>query len=226
MKKIFSILAAIAFTSFANAQVIYEAGAEGNDTELGIALGEEIEDITAIPVNIVLTDPQQNINSFQMYLQLPDGATWNYDDDEGDYIYEKNSKRCYGSHNVSCEMSGSSKRVGQFYTSISSSKQQMFKLTEGTLVTFYFDGSKLADGNYEIKVIDALASNGPDKFLSQDSTCAFSIANGAVTGINGVSADAEGATYYNASGVQQNGLQPGVNIVKYANGTTQKVYVK
>ncbi|MBQ9362657.1 MAG: DUF4465 domain-containing protein, partial [Bacteroidaceae bacterium] len=37
---------------------------------------------------------------------------------------------------------------------------------------------------------------------------------------------AEPVAIYSASGMQQNELRPGVNIVKYADGTTKKVLVK
>ena len=225
MKKILSIIAAITFTTFANAQKVYEPGEEGNDTQLGIFIDADIEEISSIPVSIYLNDPQQNINSFQLYLQLPDNATWNYDEEEEDYVYEKSSRN-YSGHTVTSGMSESDKRQGQFFVSISDSRQRNFKQTEGTLVTFYFDGSKLTDVQYEIKLIEPLASDGSNKYLSKDDSYAFSVANGTVTGINGISADAQNAKYYSVNGAIQNGPQKGVNIVKYANGEVKKVIVK
>lgn len=226
MKKIFSILVVSAFATLANAQTIYPVGDDKNVMEMGISMDEESKDVTAIPVYVNLKDESAITDAIELYLQLPDGAVWSYDEDEEDYVYEKSS-RCVKNHAPVVAMSEDSNRPNQLYISVASSKLTNFKETEGAILTIYFDGSKLTDGQqYEIKVIDPAAFDESDTYLCEGSTYAFTYANGTVTGINTISADAQAAKYYSVNGAIQNGPQKGVNIVKYANGEVKKVIVK
>jgi len=221
MKKIFSLLTALALTVAANAE-IYEIGAAGNDNSIDVTVdGVDEGDIV---VNISLTNPTASIVGMDCYFDFSGGNDKIINDAVVDDARCK-SGRSYTHAATTGIVRVEGENLGRFYISVNSSTVKPLKETEGVVATIFISGD-IADGTYTISMPSSICYNAVDKYICPAKAFTFTYENGAVTGINGVSADAEGATYYNASGVQQNGLQPGINIVKYANGTTQKVYVK
>jgi len=227
MKKIFLTLAlsVLAMTAV-NAQNIYQIGDPENDKTMGFELADASKP-ASVKFDVTLSDPAGDACAISFWLKAPEGATWvsakskfgQLDEDRApEHSFDKAVSKKADEHNGFL--------LVNVYNSDTESEFFCFQETSGTIITVNLDCSALADGNYEVVLVDPNASNDKDNFKCASVTQVITVANGAVTGINGVSADEEGATYFNASGVQQNGLQPGVNIVKYANGTTQKVYVK
>ncbi len=222
MKKIFSLLTALALTVAANAE-IYEIGAAGNDNSIDVTVdGVDEGDIV---VNVSLTNPTASIVGMDCYFDFSGGNDKIISD--AVVVADERCKagRSYTHSATPGIVKVEGENLGRFFIGVNSSATKALKETEGVVVTFFISG-EIADGTYTISMPYSICFNAVDKYICPAKEFTFTYENGAVTGINGVSADAEGATYYNASGVQQNGLQPGINIVKYANGTTQKVYVK
>jgi hypothetical protein len=157
-----------------------------------------------------------------MYVNLPEGFTFVYDEDEE--LYALGGDVFAKSHDVADKLQ--KPNVLKFV--ITSMKNATFKNDEGSLVEITITvGDNQASGKYEgsLSTIEFSKANKGGLFTMDD--VAFNIEVGAADAIEAL--DAEGAQIsevYSVSGAQQNGLQKGVNIVKYANGEVKKVIVK
>ena len=159
-------------------------------------------DLTKIPVSVMLTNPELEITAVEGCLQLPvDMDKFVYDEDEEDYVYD-GTDRWLKTHSMFKNAGTVAHGSDWFYFSITNSSSKSFKGTSGAVVTFYFDGSSLSDGKYEVSFKDALAI-WTDKvditsYKSADSKASFTISGGKATGIEGVEAEstvADGAIY-------------------------------
>jgi hypothetical protein len=221
MKKIFSLLAALALTSMANAE-IYEVGAEGNDNSIDISIdGVDEGDIV---LNISLTNPTASIVGMDCYLDFS-GGNENIIDDAVVSEERGKSGRSMTHSATTGIVKVEGEHLGQFYISVNSSKTAALKNTEGVVATLYISG-EIAEGEYTIRMPYSICYNTVDKYICAEKEYTFTYANGVVTGINGISVDAQNAKYYSVNGAIQNGPQKGVNIVKYADGKVKKVIIK
>ena len=225
MKKIFSVLATIAFSSLTYAQTIYEVGAEGNDNAMGIEL-TDTKDNSALVFDITLTNPTLDICAIQCFLKAPEGAEWTMYGPRQFYGITERGEVHSADGSAKVTNQSDAAHLGLYYVTVWDSKFTPFADKSGSIIQIKLDASTLADGDYEVELVDPYAATREAGYNCAGSSYAFTVANGTVTGINAVNADAEGATYYDANGIQQNGPKPGINIVKYANGTVQKVFIK
>ena len=219
MKKIFSLLAALALTSLANAE-IYEVG-EGNDNTISISVPTEAED-GYIPVEISLTNPTASIIGMDIYVEFSGGKLWDEAPEVSERCIDTSGRKPVTTHTIVTGYNSEDK----FLLGLNSASNAFVQGTEGTIITAYIDARNLADGQYSIKLSNSICFNLVDKYRFAESEYVFTYANGTVTGINTISADAQNAKYYSVNGAIQNGPQKGVNIVKYANGEVKKVIVK
>ena len=157
-----------------------------------------------------------------MYINLPEGFTFIFDEEEelyciGGDVFAK-------SHDVADKLQQNN--VLKFV--ITSMKNAAFKNDEGSLVEVTITcGADQAAGKYEgsIKTIEFSKINKGGLFNLDDVT--FGIEVAAADAIEAINAEgAQISEVYSVSGALQNGLQKGVNIVKYANGEVKKVIVK
>ena len=208
MKKIFTFCFAVAAMMFAtaSAQDVVSASttveaADNTKALLTIEVGDAT-DLTKIPVSVMLTNPDLEITAVEGCLQLPvDMDKFVYDEDEEDYVYD-GTDRWLKTHSMFKNAGTVAHGSDWFYFSITNSSSKSFKGTSGAVVTFYFDGSSLSDGKYEVSFKDALAI-WTDKvditsYKSADSKASFTISGGKATGIEGVEAEstvADGAIY-------------------------------
>ncbi|MDY3063576.1 MAG: InlB B-repeat-containing protein [Bacteroidaceae bacterium] len=111
-------------------------------------------DIHRIPVEVSMNN-SIDITACEFYLSIPEGVTdYLYDEEEEDYVYDKSS-RWTNSHNCFINK-GTIYHPNDLYVSITSSKTVNFKNNEGAIITLYFDGSKVANGAYNIQIIDPM----------------------------------------------------------------------
>ena len=105
-----------------------------------------------------------------------------------------------------------------------------FDKAEGVLVKVKVNASGVEDGSYTgyLKSIELSrkGTEGEDGLYNLPDL-AFNILVGAPDAIEAINAEnTQISEVYSVSGALQNGLQKGVNIVKYANGEVKKVIVK
>ena len=220
MKKIFSLLTALALTSMANAE-IYEVGAEGNDN--AITLSTDGLDQGDIVINIGLTNPTASIIGMDAYLDFSGGN----DKIALDAVLSDarcKSGRSYTHSSTTGINKNEGELEGMFFIGLNSSQKASVKDTEGTIATIYITG--VEEGQYTLKLAYGICFNLEDKYICEPTELVFTYANGTVTGINSISVDAQNAKYYSVNGAIQNGPQKGVNIVKYADGKVKKVIIK
>ncbi|MBR3115152.1 MAG: hypothetical protein IKH47_05175, partial [Bacteroidaceae bacterium] len=90
-----------------------------------------------------------------------------------------------------------------FFISITNPDNKAFKEKEGAVVTVYFDGSELADGDYVVKMTSSLAVGTDAKsYKAADMDAKFSIKDGKVTAVAALTAEAvaAGKTVYTVDG--------------------------
>ena len=218
MKKIFSLLAVLAFASFANAE-IYEDDSNDN----AITLATDGLDQGDVVINIDLANPTASISGMDVYLDFSGGN----DKISTDCVLA--DARCKSGRSFThAATTGINKNAGElegmYYIGVNSSTNTAMKETDGTVATIYITG--LEDGQYTLKMAYGICFNVVDKYICAPTELVFTVADGTVTGINAISTDAQNAKYYSVNGAIQNGPQKGVNIVKYANGEVKKVIVK
>ena len=159
-----------------------------------------------------------------MSIEIPESMTFVYDDEEESYIV--GGSVFAKSHSVADKLQSS--QVIKF--AATSMKNDAFKKDEGTLFTVTINcGAGVDYGNYTGKVKGIEFSNsteaGGGLFTMED--IEFNIEVTTADAIEAINAeDANISEVYSVSGAQQNTLQKGVNIVKYANGEVKKVVVK
>jgi len=111
-----------------------------------------------------------------------------------------------------------------------SMNNDFFDKAEGVLVKVKVNASGVEDGSYTgyLKSIELSrkGTEGEDGLYNLPDL-AFNILVGAPDAIEAINAEnTQISEVYSVSGALQNGLQKGVNIVKYANGEVKKVIVK
>jgi len=207
MKKIFSTLFFLLAGMTAFAQTLKVADVE-------VVPGGTAEVVANI------TEAQQ-FNAAGMYVELPASMTFVYNDEEESYIV--GGSVFAKSHGIADRLQTS--QVIKF--AATSLANAAFKKNEGSLFSFTFScGAGVEKGNYtgKIKTIEFSPVEG-DLFKLDDVVFNIIVTDAdAIEAIN--TDDANISEVYSVSGAQQNGLQKGVNIVKYANGEVKKVVVK
>lgn len=196
----FSLLAAFAMM-FAN-NIYAQSGdnyrettiIDGSDNVISITVGST-GDMTMIPVTLSLSNPTTLLNSLEATLFVPvDVHKFVFDEDDEDFVYEKTS-RCVKGHVPTLTAGTEEHGFDGFYISIADSKTRNFKGTEGAIITVYFDGSELADGEYAVQMKDALSvAKGDSIYNSANMDAAFTVVEGVVIGTEGEAPMATGIT--------------------------------
>lgn len=184
---------------------------------------DAVKVVPGTPVDIALnvTDATKFMAA-GLYIQLPEGMTFVYDDEEEAYIV--GGDVLAKSHSVAEKLQSST----LVKIAITSMKNNAFKNDEGTLATFKAScGAGVELGKYTgtVKTIEFSNADKSGLFTLDDVDFTIEVTDAdAIEAIN--ADDANISEVYSVSGAQQNGLQKGVNIVKYANGEVKKVIVK
>jgi len=198
---------------------------------------EPTTDLKNIPVTLYLTNDVEIIG-LQATFALPAGLTkanYNYDEDEEMYFSMTN--RTTKNHQRNSKNMFKSSAPDDLFINCVSDNNSAIKENSGAIGTFWFDGRKLADGTYTVKMydacafpdansrIDAAGKHTPDQsadYKPFECEYQFVVSNGAVvSGINNLTVAGKANSIYNIAGQQTNGLQKGINIVD-----GQKVFVK
>ena len=205
MRKIFTlclVAAAAMFVNKAYAQIPQAETIDGSDNVLTI-LVESTDDLAKIPVTLYLTNPTNGITAVEATLVAPvDVKKFVYDEEEEDFVYDPGTRWTKG-HAPMLAAGTEEHGADGFFISIADSKTRDFKETEGAIITVYFDGSDLGDGDYTVKMKDAISvAVGDITYTSADVDAAFSIKDGKVTAVNSaiVEAAAAGNTLYTLDG--------------------------
>jgi hypothetical protein len=216
--------------AFAKAGAFYP-GAEtidGSDNVLTI-LVESTDDLAKIPVTLYQTNPTNGITAVEATLVAPvDVNKFLFYADEDDFVYDPGTRWTKG-HAPMLSAGTEEHGADGFFISIADSKTRDFKETEGAIITVYFDGSELGDGDYTVKMKDAISvAVGDITYTSADVDAAFSVKDGKVTAVNSaiVEAAAAAKAIYTIDGKKLNDLQKGINIIRQPNGKTQKVIIR
>lgn len=213
---------------------------------LYIEVGES-DNTANIPVNIIL-DTDVELSGLQASFALPNGLgfdafkkvkrryvtintdLWPYDDANDDY-----AEAYYTFYENAKEFATASK-PNDLLISLTNgtTTNKIPAVKNGILGTFYFDGSTLTDGSYEVTQYTATLFPDAKTRIDIDSRdsddddvkASFTIQDGKVTGtstaINEINANGDAAKgIYNIAGQRLNTLQKGLNIVD-----GKKVYVK
>ena len=204
MRKIFTlclVAAAAMFVNKAYAQIPQAETIDGSDNVLTI-LVESTDDLAKIPVTLYLSNPTNEITAVEATLVAPvDVKKFLYDDEEDDFVYDAGDR--WAKHAPTMSAGTEEHGADGFYISIADSKTRNFKEKEGAIITVYFDGSELGDGDYTVKMKDAISvAVGDITYTSADVDAAFSVKDGKVTAVNSaiVEAAAAGNTLYTLDG--------------------------
>lgn len=191
MKKIYTLAASLLVAISANAQAIYESGQ--HDNLVTVALEESSEDLQNYPIDLCLSNPTIGICSVSAYFYIDDNSIrpWLYDEDEECYAYDYNSKRCYKSVNVMSFLADEDNPKYPGYFFINAVDTKNFKLTDGTILTFYMDATKLSNGNHKLHIVEPMCSYVDDTMASATYKCVeqvvdFNINAGTLTIVNGM----------------------------------------
>ena len=157
----------------------------GSDNVVSIVV-QSTNDMAKIPVTVFLTNPNTDITSLEASLIAPvDVHKFVYDDDDEDYVYEQTS-RCTRGHIPTLNAGTEEHGADAFFISIADSKTRNFKQNEGAIITVFFDGSELGEGEYAVQMIDAISvAVGDLVYTSPNMTAAFTVTEGVVIGTNG-----------------------------------------
>ncbi len=126
-------------------------------------------------------------------------------------------------------IAGSEDIVSQGYEYWSNSKQRntpdIIRITTNESMQHNLDITSLDEGTYSLRAFVTTSANE----TIYGETLAFSIVNGEVVGIDGVDTDEDNIEiigYFDLNGRKLNLPQRGINIIRYSNGTSKKVYMK
>ena len=174
-------------------------------------LVESTDDLAKIPVTLYLSNPTNEITAVEATLVAPvDVKKFLYDDEEDDFVYDAGDR--WAKHAPTMSAGTEEHGADGFYISIADSKTRNFKEKEGAIITVYFDGSELGDGDYTVKMKDAISvAVGDITYTSADVDAAFSVKDGKVTAVNSVIANAAaaGKTVYGVDGKKATSTQKG-----------------
>ena len=197
MKKIFTLCLVAVAAMFAG-----NAFAQ-DDTEVTILVGST-DNVAEIPVTVYLTNPSVEITAVEANLEAPvDVHKFVYDDEEEDYK-TADTDRWGKKHTVKYAPGSALHGANAFFISITNPDNKAFKDTEGAVVTVYFDGSELADGDYVVSMKESLAVGTDAKsYKAADMDAKFSIKDGKVTAVTALTAEealAAGKAIYTVDG--------------------------
>ena len=189
--------------------------ADRNDKAfLTISVGSTT-DLAKIPVSVILTNPEVEITAVEGCMFSPAGvSSFLYDEDNEDFVYDT-TDRWTRSHGNTSFAGTKLHGFDWFFFSIVSNKSSNFKGTDGVIATFYFDGSKLGDGEYEIKLKDAISvwtdKRNTKTYDAKPMSSTFTISGGKATGVEGVEAEngAKAGSAITVDGKAASSLQKG-----------------
>ena len=167
--------------------------ADGDDTEVTVLVGST-DNLAEIPVTVYLTNPTVDITAVEANLEAPVNVDkFVYDDEEEDYK-TADTDRWGKKHTVKYAAGTAAHGANVFFISITNPDNKAFKEKEGAVVTVYFDGSELADGDYVVKMTSSLAVGTDAKsYKAADMDAKFSIKDGKVTAVAALTAEAVAA---------------------------------
>lgn len=205
MKKFFTLISGLAVAMAMNAQSV-------SVKDINVEAGK------TATVNVDVTEATK-ANGGGMFVILPEGFTFLYDEEEEVYafdgdVFAKN-------HSISEKLQSETKLKVAI---LDTKKNANFKEDEGVLFGFNIvAGADVVAGTYEGTLGTIEFSNGESNKYED---VKFKIVVGDATAINALNADEAGSTIYNVAGTVQNSMKKGVNIVKMNNGQVKKVMVK
>ena len=189
--------------------------ADQNDKALLTISVGSTTDLAKIPVSVILTNPEVEITAVEGCMFSPAGvSSFLYDEVNEDFVYDT-TDRWTRSHGNTSFAGTKLHGFDWFFFSIVSSKSSNFKGNDGVIATFYFDGSKLADGNYEIKLKDAISvwtdKRNTKTYDAKPMSSTFTISGGKATGVEGVEAEsgAKAGSAITVDGKAASSLQKG-----------------
>ncbi|MBO4592715.1 MAG: hypothetical protein J5678_00775 [Bacteroidaceae bacterium] len=176
MKKfsLFILLTMLAMVSRADVVV-----ADSSDCRLTIKV-LPTEDVTKIPIQVSMTNSVP-MTCVQCYLSTPDTTDLFFYTGENRGVAFTPSDRWASQHHTMFSW-GTKKHPFAMMALVVSTLSENFKGTDGPLFKVYFDGSKLADGSYSIKMQDAnmvwTDRRKITTYLTPDAEAPFSIQDG------------------------------------------------
>ncbi len=189
--------------------------ADQNDKALLTISVGSTTDLTKIPVSVILTNPEVEITAVEGCMFSPAGVnSFLRDADDEDFEYDA-SDRWTKSHGNTSFAGTKLHGFDWFFFSIVSSKSSNFKGNDGVIATFYFDGSSLGDGEYEIKLKDAISvwtdKRNTKTYDAKPMSSTFTISGGKATGVEGVEAEngAKAGSAITVDGKAASSLQKG-----------------
>lgn len=193
MKKIYTLAVSLLLAISANAQAIYEPGQ--HDNVVTVSMEDASEDLKNYAIDLCLTNPTTGICNISAYFYIDDNKVqpWLYDEDEEDYVYDTNSKRCYKSVNVMSFVTNADNPKFPSYFFVNAVDTKNFKLTDGAIITFYMDATMLSNGNHQLHIVEPMCSHVDDTMASKTYKCAdhvidFNINSGTLTLVDGIGA--------------------------------------
>lgn len=191
MKKIFTLMAAFALTLVANAQKA-EFSVTGDGTDwIVISLNNDF-----------------NCGAFGFKLDLPEGAKLAFDEDEEDYVYEKNSARLAKRFKVACQTTATGYSINIYDGTVKGNEGELvrFKLAAPTTGTATFSEINFTDVGEDGKGTTSVYVDG-------DKTKVVTVDLKA-TAINRISAEeTKSGVIYNVAGQRVSKAQKGIFIV-------------
>ncbi len=180
----------------------------------------EIEPGEEKEVNILLNNPNAEYRDIQFDLYLPEGITVVQDEDD-EFLVDTGS-RCTKKHTT-----GFSYRDGHYVCMLYSTAKNPLTGNSGDILTITLKADEgvtpgAKTGSFRNVSLSKTDATGPtyDEF-------SFGITvKGDANGIEGMIANDGTYQIYTIDGKSVNTLQKGVNILRYPNGTTKKVFVK
>ncbi|MGN1213766.1 MAG: hypothetical protein ACI4TR_02615, partial [Bacteroidaceae bacterium] len=157
MRKIFTLFALATFMFVAKSSADIVEPGENSEAILSCVVGNT-DDLTKIPFTISLKN-SIDITAVEGNVRLPNGLGPDkvvYSEDDEDFVYDA-STRWKKTHSLTAFAGTQMHGQDAFFFSIVSSKSANFDGNDGAIVTFYFDGSSLADGQYSVEFFDALS---------------------------------------------------------------------
>ncbi len=189
--------------------------ADRNDKALLTISVGSTTDLAKIPVSVILTNPEVEITAVEGCMFSPAGvSSFLYDEDNEDFVYDT-TDRWTRSHGNTSFAGTKLHGFDWFFFSIVSNKSLNFKGNDGVIATFYFDGSKLGDGEYEIKLKDAISvwtdKRNTKTYDAKPMSSTFTISGGKATGVEGVEAEngAKAGSAITVDGKAASSLQKG-----------------
>ena len=188
--------------------------ADQNDKALLTISVGSTTDLAKIPVSVILTNPEVEITAVEGCMFSPAGVNSFLRDADDDFEYDA-SDRWTKSHGNTSFAGTKLHGFDWFFFSIVSNKSLNFKGNDGVIATFYFDGSKLGDGEYEIKLKDAISvwtdKRNTKTYDAKPMSSTFTISGGKATGVEGVEAEsgAKAGSAITVDGKAASSLQKG-----------------